>query len=1448
MSVSIKRALAATLAVLLLVSGVPGKASNVTTGSKTLYTIGNTSYENNSSIHKGNSHDCQNFGIWIPKGAVFKIRQTNLDFGQTLTVKLRNDDRLTEVVDNLPCDGTWLELTALADSVPLVTSLYSANGEKPTVEYSVENAGELPIYNFGDDEAAFFAKWDALGAPFAMFLSEYSIWLVPERDKENNKMGSLDDLLLWYDNMVRQYNAFSGLSRDAEEEWNRDSGSKYFIKANRNGYGAAYYSVVETAPNSESLASYMVRDNWGPLHEVGHGYDTVNFGSAEIWNNVLSHYYQVANFGAGNWLHLDDGWRNVFESDRAAVGGYLKSERFDTRLYFWVNMLDKLGPQETSAAAYQLYRANQVNGVENVSSYSFYANAYTLSSGFNVVPWFDLWEIPVEDTIRAQLLEAELYENIYPLFNLLKPVESEVSPAAQTIDPTAAKWASLAEALELDSVYSMVETRQMVDYVNSLSDDLGLTSTLSIKLDAAAFALLQGKTLRITDGRDLVQAVEITNQTLNLTLPIGVYNIYLPAAESATTLLSNQTGCVVLTQGDTIEYPVTATTLTKSYDFVDWTFTFSSTYTYNGTFCTATTDLKNGTLRIAAVESKPHTYIDLYSYLKVYDETGAEIYAKECSGKGIEAFDDTISIQPGYEIEVYQAEPGRGHTVQSSAVSAYKLINNNSHLPEGKGSSTSRFKVTATGLAMLSPSAISGDEVYYRVLAARLDELRANHPDAEFQDPKKMPAEKVTFNAAAQRLSAEMLEKLKTDYSAVYPFDTGVRELTIDPIAPQDHTGAAVTPILTVRLGDVTLTADQYTCVWSRNVKVGTAQVKVYGKGEYSACTAQAEFTIRLPESLPKTLTVVSDTPEYTYTGGEKYPYATVTLGDRTLIRNVDYELSYADNKEVGTATIIATGIGDYAGLTGTGTFRIVAAKPVSFTVTVGQDKYVANGQPHTPDVTVRALKNVVAPADYTVSYSDNVEVGTATVTVTGVGNYAGSTGTGTFRITAPLEKPALEGGTVFSNWTYTLYSWYSPYSILSFDMEKSQLTVEHRAIQPHYLFTTDYASIQVFDSNDSLVYEKHYIGDQTSPAGVDTIPLEQGYEVELYVAEPERAETYARSDAASTVSMRPISKARYRLTARGLQAINEDGSLSENDPSAKYPQVLSAYLTALQEANAKSDFADPTKLTEEKALFKKAAAQLTADERAALENDFKGYFPFDGEAPSSGGSSSGGSSSGGSSSGGSSSATPSPAPSPAPSTPSPTLSPTLSRPEPTVSLEDFTDLSPTMYYYEPIRWAVENGITNGLEKDKFAPEESCTRGQMITFLWRAAGCPKPAKKYTNFDDLDAYSYYFQAVLWATETGITNGLTPTLFAPDLPLSRAQAVTMIYRWQGGNPSAATVSWNFEDVSNEDYYASAVAWAAQNSITTGTTQTSFSPEQDCTRGQIVTMLFRNENREK
>ena len=172
------------------------------------------------------------------------------------------------------------------------------------------------------------------------------------------------------------------------------------------------------------------------------------------------------------------------------------------------------------------------------------------------------------------------------------------------------------------------------------------------------------------------------------------------------------------------------------------------------------------------------------------------------------------------------------------------------------------------------------------------------------------------------------------------------------------------------------------------------------------------------------------------------------------------------------------------------------------------------------------------------------------------------------------------------------------------------------------------------------------------------------------------------------------------------------------------------------------------------------------------------------------------------------------------------------------VETSPFSDVSTNAYYYEAVKWAQEKGITGGIGNGLFGPNQPCTRAQIVTFLWRAAGSPEP-KSMSSFSDVSADSYYAKAVAWAVENGITTGTGDGKFSPDATCTRAQSVTFLFRAIGKLVDSKA---EFSDVLTDSYYANAVAWAVENGVTNGIGDGLFGPDNSCTRAQIVTFLFR------
>lgn len=169
-----------------------------------------------------------------------------------------------------------------------------------------------------------------------------------------------------------------------------------------------------------------------------------------------------------------------------------------------------------------------------------------------------------------------------------------------------------------------------------------------------------------------------------------------------------------------------------------------------------------------------------------------------------------------------------------------------------------------------------------------------------------------------------------------------------------------------------------------------------------------------------------------------------------------------------------------------------------------------------------------------------------------------------------------------------------------------------------------------------------------------------------------------------------------------------------------------------------------------------------------------------------------------------------------------------------------FSDVAGGAYYNEAVRWAVKNGIASGTDAKHFSPDAACTRGQAVTFLWRAAGCPAPALAENPFADVKSTDYCYDAVLWAVQTGVAKGTSASTFSPDAACTRGQIVTFLYR-AAGSPSGYGNS-GYTDVPETSYCAAPVAWAVALRVTSGTSAITFSPDALCTRAQIVTFLYR------
>lgn len=597
------------------------------------------------------------------------------------------------------------------------------------------------------------------------------------------------------------------------------------------------------------------------------------------------------------------------------------------------------------------------------------------------------------------------------------------------------------------------------------------------------------------------------------------------------------------------------------------------------------------------------------------------------------------------------------------------------------------------------------------------------------------------------------------------------------------------------------------------------------------------------------TVTVLGETP--VYDGSEKKPAVEVKYGETTLAA-ADYTVSYSNNVNAGvnTASVTVTSNDNSSyKFTATKNFTIAQA-PISGAMIANIPSVTYNTRAHTPEVTVRFNGSKLTDADYTVSYSEDcINAGTVTVTVTGKGNF---TGTASKTFTINKAGLTLNPCTISELCTETdLKTRTLPSDFFLAGETETGFSIKLTAVEGgDDIFAVAPA---VVEGENKITFKlKNEVGAATFT--VTVTPVSGNYNGGSYAL---TISTHDRTDVSGSISF-PDGSAVY--TGTGIKY--ENATISGYSGTLRYgytpnastgasldasglPLTVGTYTVAVT-FNSDTSFgyktatftitkATPTgtpgytKLeTSGKTL---ADAKLTVGTirpagtiawdlpLTTVLEDGKAYaWTF---------------------------------------TPADTHNYTILTGTLVPYVDDgmdyipgviggntgsfnFHDVSRLDYFYDAVKWAAENGIASGTGRYTFSPNAVCTRAQTVTFLWRAAGSPLPRYRVCPFTDVQPSDYYYNAVLWAVEQGITTGLNATTFGPDVTVTRGQVATFLYR---AASAAKPSTFNpFTDVKTTAYNYDAILWAYDNRITTGTSDTTFSPDAYCTRAQIVTFLYR------
>lgn len=704
------------------------------------------------------------------------------------------------------------------------------------------------------------------------------------------------------------------------------------------------------------------------------------------------------------------------------------------------------------------------------------------------------------------------------------------------------------------------------------------------------------------------------------------------------------------------------------------------------------------------------------------------------------------------------------------------------------------------------------------------------------------------FDAGTYKVTASC-ESESTIYTAEATFTVEPREIEAKDVAfdkELTYTGNELTQTVTVTVGGKELTKDtDYTVTGLTGTEPGSYPVTVTGTGNY---TGEVTKSFTISKAQISSAAITYDAGPYGYTGKEWKPEVTVSFNSATLTAGNDYTVSYENNINAGTAKIIITGIGDhFTGLTEK-TFTINSAEISGCTFAPIAD-VTYNTKAHTPEVTVAISgRTLEADKDYTVSYASNVNAGTVTVTVTGKGNFTGSANT-TFTIAkADLN---LSVYTISSLCTETEVKTSTlPSNFFLADETETGFSIALTAAGGDAIFTQEPA---VVDGENMITYQLNG-GTGEATFNVTVTPVSSNYKAGTYDLKIQAYDktnvsnriVFESGSAVYTGSGIKYEKATIAGHSSGMRyTYAPDVATGATLDAAGLPLTVGTYTVTATYSDASSYGYKTATFTITKATptgtpsFTKieTSGKTLADTKLTVGTirpagtiawdlplttvlkDGKEYaWTF---------------------------------------TPTDTHNYTTLTGKLIPYVDDGTDYIPGVidgnsgsfnfhdvsrfdYFYDAVKWAAENGIASGTGRYTFSPDAVCTRAQTVTFLWRAAGSPMPRYRTCAFTDVDSRDYYYNAVLWAVEQGITTGLTATTFGPDVTVSRGQVATFLYR--AASASKPNTFNPFTDVKTTAYNYDAILWAYDNRITTGTSDTTFSPDASCTRAQIVTFLYR------
>lgn len=670
---------------------------------RTVYTTPSVWNMDLAEFSRCNYGDRQILGIYLSANQSIKARILSAENG--INIDFYNNDKYNETTTTIPLTGEWITLENTIndigyESVPLLrTTVLSKENTVINKTFKIElqydeTIAPLNYYHYFDDEKTFRDNWIESANLYGVIESETLLLVVPFSDINymtnyyKNGFTSLDKFLEYYQKVIEKMDEYIGLDFNPEKITDQNVRTKYLVRANVHGIGAAYYAGDHIGVNNASMASFFEM-NWGGLHELGHGYQgSLGKGEmllGEVANNILGHYIQTDKsiyIYSGNWL----GDLSVIEEDRNAqrLSGksFLEVDE-STRLYVIINLFNSFEKGTTYGKMYSWYR-EQLNLGRRMTNQDAYVESIADIYGINIIPYMEAWGLNISDTTKAKV-----YELNYPLINILKDMVND-----KTLE-------QIMQGENLDRKYALI--------TNDILRKYNITGNASLNINIDDINNLNGKIILLKEGTDIIKTLKIEgNLATEKNFSVGTYFIQMPVLTGYSykntyiQIKENTDNTHIYTYNKLVNTDYNNYLMFRllgyNYDTIAYQLTFKDNFTK------------------AEIKYPNQSAMSGNEYVKIYN-TENMLVTEDIATGGYFDFNkgpQEISLHPGYTIEI--CYPNK----YSNKVVVYSTLTN-SILPEySANGSITKYKVIENGIIREDMSNNTANDLMYAQLKVYL--------------------------------------------------------------------------------------------------------------------------------------------------------------------------------------------------------------------------------------------------------------------------------------------------------------------------------------------------------------------------------------------------------------------------------------------------------------------------------------------------------------------------------------------------------------------------------------------------------------------------------------------------------------------------------------------------------------------------------------------------------